>query len=147
MRAEKVLLVRLAGDLYAIPIGAVEEVLPALPIEPVPQCPAFVRGVIFVRGHLIPVLDGGERIGAKAHERSDEANIVCLRIGTRLVGVEFDEVLDLLDLAGAEVLPSREIGARDGFFTGVVEQDGRLIRLLDPEKLTSAAEKDEWLRA
>jgi purine-binding chemotaxis protein CheW len=147
VRAEKVLLVRLRTDLYAIPIAAVEEVLPALPIEPVPQCPDFVRGVIFVRGHLIPVLDGGERLGSQALERSDESNIVCLRIGARLVGVEFDEVLDLLDLAGAEVLPSREIGARDGFFTGVVEKDGRLIRLLDPEKLTSSAEKNEWFHA
>ena len=147
MRSEKVLLVRLGTDLYAMPIAAVEEVLPALPIEPVPQCPDFVRGVIFVRGHLIPVLDAGERLGWKAHKRFDDSNIVCLRIGDRLVGVEFDEVLDLLDLVGAEILPSRELGAKGGFFTGVVEKDGRLIRLLDPEKLISAAEREEWHRA
>ena len=150
MAEEKMLLVRLGKDLYAIPIAAIEEVLPALPIEAVPQCPDFVRGVIFVRGHLIPVLDAGERLGSKAPKGFDDSNIVCLRIGeanARLVGVEFDEVLDLLDLVGAEILPSREIGAKGGFFTGVVEQDGRLIRLLDPEMLISTAEKEEWFRA
>src|SRR5262249_41712409 len=78
MQEEKVLLVSLGNDLYAIPIAAVEEVLPALPIEPVPRCPRSVRGVIFVRGHLIPVLDAAEQLGCENHQRLDEPNIVCL---------------------------------------------------------------------
>ena len=143
---EKVLLVRLGKDLYAIPIVAIEEVLPALPIEEVPQCPDFVRGVIFVRGHLIPVLSAAERLGRKSHQLPDEPTIVCMRVGKRRVGVEFDEALDLMDLATANVLPSGEIGAREGFFTGVVERDGQLIRLLDPEKLTSQEETQKWVR-
>jgi purine-binding chemotaxis protein CheW len=143
---EKVLLARLGQDLYAIPIAAIEEVLPALPIEPVPRCPDFVRGVIFVRGHLIPVLDAAKCLGCENHQHPDEPNIVCLRIGKRLVGVEFDEVLDLIEFVPHEVLPSGEMGAREGFFTGVVEHDGRLIRLLDPEKLTSPQEAEKWVR-
>ena len=137
MAEEKVLLVRLGKDLYAIPIAAIEEVLPALPIEAMPQCPDFVRGVAFVRGHLIPVLSAAERLGLESHQLADESAIVCLRVGNRLVGVEFDEALDLMDLAAAKSLPSAEIGARAGFFTAVVEHDGQLIRLLDPEKLSS----------
>jgi hypothetical protein len=50
-----------------------------------------------------------------------------------------------MDLATANVLPSGEIGAREGFFTGVVERDGQLIRLLDPEKLTSQEETQKWV--
>src|ERR1051325_7152124 len=134
---KKLLLVRLGQDLYALPIAQIEEVLPDLPIEAVPNCPAFVRGVIFVRGHLIPVLSAAERLGVTTRQRPDDANIVCVRIGPRLVGVEFDEAIDLFDLDKIEVLPADEIGAAEGFFTGVVEHDGRLIRLLDPEKLTS----------
>ena len=68
MAESKVLLVRLAKDLYAIPIAAIEEVLPALPIEAVPQSPSFIRGVIFVRGHLIPVLSAAERSGLTSHQ-------------------------------------------------------------------------------
>jgi purine-binding chemotaxis protein CheW len=142
---EKVLLVRLGKDFYAIPIASIEEVLPALQIEEVPQCPDFVRGVIFVRGHLIPVLSAAERLGRKSHQLPDEPTIVCMRVGKRRVGVEFDEALDLMDLATANILPSAEIGAREGFFTGVVERDGQLIRLLDPEKLTSQEETQKWV--
>ena len=56
---------RIGENLHAMPIDVIVEVLPALPIEAVPQCPAFVRGVVFVRGHLIPVLDAAERLGLR----------------------------------------------------------------------------------
>jgi purine-binding chemotaxis protein CheW len=147
VNGEKVLLTCLGEERYAIPIAWVEEVLPALPIEPVPQCPRFVRGVVFIRGHLIPVLDAAERLGQQNHQRPAESNIVCLRHGERLIGVEFDEALDLVDLDTEKGLTAFEIGARAGFFTGVVEHDGRLVRLLDPEKLVSCAEAAEWLPA
>jgi len=144
---EIVLLVRLGKDLYALPIASIEEVLPALPIEAVPRCPDFVRGVVFVRGHLIPVLEAYERLGLKSRQGPDEPVIVCMRVGKRLVGVEFDEALDLMDIAGAEVLACGDIGAREGFFTKLVERDGRLIRLLDPERLTSPEETQQWVVA
>jgi purine-binding chemotaxis protein CheW len=138
-----VLAVRLGEQLHAIPIGAVEEVLPALPVESVPHCPAFVRGVVFVRGHLIPVLDAAERLGLKDHHRPLEPHIVCLRIDDRLIGIEFDEALDLLDLESLESLSSQQVGAKAGFFSGVVERDGRIIRLLDPNQLFNPQEASE----
>jgi purine-binding chemotaxis protein CheW len=137
-----VLAVRLGKDLHAIPIMAIEEILPALPIESVPQCPAFVRGVVFVRGHLIPVVDAAERLGLREHPRAVEPHIVCLRVGDRLIGVEFDEALDLLDIGPGEILPAERIGGQQGFFAGVVERDGQIIRLLSPEKLISEEESE-----
>jgi purine-binding chemotaxis protein CheW len=134
------LAVRLGEDLHAIPIESVEEVLPALPIESVPQCPAFVLGVIFVRGHLIPVVSGAERLGIKNHQRPIEPHIVCLRIDDRLVGVEFDEAVDLIDLGSSQPLAAHELGSREGFFVGVVELDGEIVRLLDPRNLIGREE-------
>ena len=147
MFGKKVLLVRLGTDLYALPIAEIEEVLPDLPIEAVPRCPDFVLGVVFVRGHLIPVVHARERLGLTPRPGADACNIVCLRIGARLIGVAFDEALDLMDLEPAEVLPASALGAPEGFFTGVVERAGRVIRLLDPAKLASAAEQEKWLQA
>ncbi len=138
--AETVLAVRIGEKLHAIPIAAVEEVLPALPIEPVPQCPPFVRGVVFVRGHVIPVLSAAERLGLKDYVRPDEPNIVCLRIDDRIVGVEFDEAIDLIHIGGDESLSANKLGASEGFFTGVIDHDGQIVRLLDPEKLLSETE-------
>lgn len=136
----KALTVRLGKDLHAIPIEGIEEVLPALPVEPVPKAPAFLRGVVFVRGHLIPVLDAAERLGLTNHSRPDEPHIVCIRIGERIVGVEFDEAIDLIDLDNDEQLAADQMGAAKGFFTGVVDHDGQVIRLLDPDKLISETE-------
>ncbi|HQX49271.1 MAG TPA: chemotaxis protein CheW [Planctomycetaceae bacterium] len=135
-----VLVVRLGTTLLALPIEWVEEVLPALPIESVPQCPSFVRGVVFVRGHLIPVLSAAERLGMVNHERPDEPHIVCLNRNGRLIGVEFDEALDLMNLNMDECLTAGQLGAESGFMQGLVDRDGLVIRVLDPEKLIANEE-------
>lgn len=138
-----VLAVRLGEDVHAIPIDAVEEVLPALPIESMPQCPAFIRGVVYVRGHVIPVLDAAERLGLHEHQRPLEPHIVCLRIGDRLIGVEFDEALDLIEIDPTKLMAAERIGARHGFFSGVIDHDGQMIRLLDPDRLLAEEETAE----
>jgi purine-binding chemotaxis protein CheW len=141
-----VLAVRLGQDLHAVPIAAVEEVLPALPIEVIPQCPGFVRGVVFVRGHLIPVLDAAERLGMKAHQRSDEPPIVCVRVGERVVGVEFDEAIDLMEIRLDRALAAEDLGAQEGFLSGLVEHDGQVIRILNPERLIAKDEASQLER-
>ncbi len=139
-RPSATLAFRLGDELYGLPVASVEEVLPALPLETVPGGPAFLRGVVFVRGHLIPVLDAAERLGRRGKARGADPPIVCLRFDGRYVGLEVDEVLDLLDLTGAAPLAADEIGAGGGFFTGLVERDGRVIRMLDPSKLVAREE-------
>ena len=134
------LAVRIGGDVHVMPIDVIVEVLPALPIEAVPQCPSFVRGVVFVRGHLIPVFDAAERLGLQNHVRPPEPHIVCLRVGSRLVGLEVDEALDLIDIPLTTALPVEEVNAQSGFLTGLVEVDGQVIRILDVERMVARQE-------
>ena len=134
------LAVRIGENLHAVPIDVIEEVLPALPIEAVPQCPAFVRGVVFVRGHLIPVFDAAERLGLRNHVRPSEPHIVCLRIGSRLVGLEVDEALDLIDIPRSTVMSVAEVNAQSGFLSGLIEMDGQVIRILDTERMIGQQE-------
>ena len=49
--------------------------------------------------------------------------------------VEFDEAVDLIDLGPGEALPADDVGAREGFFAGVIERDGQIVRLLEPAEL------------
>ena len=137
MKAQRrlVLTFRLGSELVAVPLGAVEEVLPALPLEQVPNSPSFIRGVVFVRGHLIPVLDTAERLGRKDHSRALDPHLVCLRVGERLIGLEVDEALDLEELANPESLTPEEMGGKEGLLASMVEHRGKVIRLLNPEKL------------
>lgn len=134
------LLVRVGEVLYALPVRAVEEVLPNLPLEPVPACPPFVKGVVFVRGHLIPILDARERLRMPESSRNPDPHLVCLRIDARLVGVEVDEAVGLIEIDPERVVDAAEVGARPGFFAGLFERGGRVIRLLDPERLMAADE-------
>lgn len=138
-----VLTFRLGEDLVAVPIEAVEEVLPALPLEQVPNSPAFVRGVVFVRGHLIPVLNTAERLGRTDHPRAADPHVVCLRVGGRLIGLEVDEALDLEDLTNVDSLTPREIGGQEGLLASMVEHRGRVVRLLNPERLIAKDESIE----
>lgn len=137
---DQVLVVRLGESLHAIPVGAVEEILPALPVERVAQCPAFVRGVVYVRGHLIPVLDLAERLGIADHVRPAEPHIVCLRWSGRLVGVEVDEALDLMQLPEVQGLSTQVLGVPDGMIQSIVERGGQIIRLLNPARLVAPDE-------
>ena len=136
------LAVRIGGILHAIPIQSVEEVLPALPIEIVPQCPSYLRGVVFVRGQLIPVLDAAERLGIRNHVRVSEPPIVCLRVETHLVGLEVDEAVDLIDVPRT-LLAIEDVNIHGGFLSGFVEQEGQLIRILNVERMIAQQEADE----
>jgi len=121
-------------------VAAVEEILPALPVEPVAQCPAFVRGVVYVRGHLIPVLDLAERLGMAGHVRPAEPHIVCLRWSGRLVGLEVDEAMDLMQLSEASGLSADTLGVSTGMIQSIIERDGKVIRLLNPARLVAPDE-------
>jgi purine-binding chemotaxis protein CheW len=133
--AQIALVIRIGESLHAVPIEAVVEVLPALPIERLPQCPDFVAGVVFVRGHVIPVLSAAERLELRDYDRPSEPHIVCLRVGDRLVGLEVDEALELVDLRQGVRLDAREVGVQDAFFSGVLDLDGKLLRILNPARL------------
>jgi purine-binding chemotaxis protein CheW len=120
-------------------VQAIEEVLPNLPMEPIAHCPEFMRGVVFVRGHLIPVIDGRCRLGVGDGLRAADPHIVCLRHGDRLVGLEVDEALNLIAFPASAVTGAAALGARNGLVSGVIERDGRLIRLVDPPRLVAEA--------
>ena len=142
----KVLAVRLGESLHGIPIEAIEEILPALPVEPIAQCPEFVGGVVVVRGHRIPVLEAAQRLGIRHHVRPLEPHIVCMRWSGRLVGLEVDEALDLMELPASARLAAGDLGAQGGFLSAVIEHQGQVIRVLDPAQLLAPSEAQSLQR-
>lgn len=131
----------LAGDRFAAPIGPVEEILPWLPVEPVPSAPAFLRGVVFVRGHLVPIIDGAERLGmARPGPAPEDPKIIAFSLGGRLIGLVVDDVADLIDLPETGRAPATDLYLRPGAVSALVEHEGRLYRLIDPERLLAREE-------
>ena len=137
--ASLVLAVVLGGERYGIPVEYVDEVLPALPFESLPECPAYVRGVVLVRDQLIPVIDAAQRLLLKNHQPPAEPHIVCLRIDGQLLGLQVDEALELVEVAKAVRLQLGEAATNEAFCSGISELDGEVIRMLDPMQLHPGA--------
>jgi len=133
--SEMHLTARIGGVLHAFPVESIEEILPALPVEPVSRLPAFIRGVIFVRGQLVPVLDGAERLGLQRRQNDDEMQLICLQTGGRVLAVEVEEAIDLVSLPQNGRLPVSQLGGTHPFLAALIDFQGEILRILDPAKL------------
>lgn len=91
------LLFRVGETEYACDVSAAQEIIPLRPCTRLPGAPAFVRGLVNVRGTIVTVLDLRVRLAGSA--LSDGGSVVLVRHGQRLVGVVVDEVLDVKSLA------------------------------------------------
>lgn len=143
-------LLRLAsgGERLAVPIGSVREILEVGRLTPVPRTPDFIRGVMNLRGAVVPVLDLSARLGLQSTTLARRTAIVVVesRAGeaqTLVVGLLVDAVYEVLDVAGqrVEAVPSLGVAIPAAFLHGMVNVKGgfvgilNLVQLLDLETL------------
>ncbi|MEM6459314.1 MAG: chemotaxis protein CheW [Planctomycetota bacterium] len=124
---------------YAIPILAVQEINRLMPITRVPHGPPAVRGVINLRGRIIPVIDMRQRFGLDAAGDDGDARIVVVEVGAagRVIGFTVDRVHEVLRLSPDIVDPAPTAGAsiNADYIRGVGKLDDRLLILLDLDRL------------
>jgi len=124
---------RLGQEQFAVPIGAVQEVVRLPDVTPVPQAPWFVEGVINLRGRIIPVMDLGKRFRLADRPRTRKTRILIVEADGRLVGLIVDAVSAVVRLpAGAiEPPPPMVSGIGVDYITGVGKLGDQLVVLLD----------------
>ncbi|MEM1107864.1 MAG: chemotaxis protein CheW [Planctomycetota bacterium] len=129
---------------YAIPILAVQEINRIMPITTVPHSPDAVRGVINLRGRIIPVIDMRERFGLTASSEEEDARIIVVEVGTtgRVIGFTVDRVHEVLRLDASIVDPAPTAGSaiNADFIRGVGKLEQRLLILLDLDRLFTDAD-------
>lgn len=108
-RGGKYLTFRLAEEEYGLEILKVREIIGIMDITTVPQMPAHVKGVINLRGKVIPVVDLRLKFGMEPAEYTEATCIVVVDVGT-LVGVIVDTVQEVLDIEGAQIDPPPPLG-------------------------------------
>ncbi|HSI58964.1 MAG TPA: chemotaxis protein CheW [Ideonella sp.] len=129
----------LAGEPYAIGILAIKEIIEYHSLTEVPMMPACVRGVINLRGAVVPVMDLLARFGRAPSPVSKRTCIVIVEIeqeGERqVVGVVVDAVNEVLDIAAAEIEPAPSFGARirSDFIAGMGKVREKFVILLNVE--------------
>jgi len=138
----EVLVFVLGKEEYGVDILKVQEIRGYEKVTPIPGGPAYLKGVVNLRGIIVPVIDLRVKFGL-AEPRYDAFTVVIiLRIAGRVVGIVVDGVSDVVGLAPNEVKPAPQLGALvdSSFLAGLATQGERMILLLDIEKFLSSGE-------
>jgi purine-binding chemotaxis protein CheW len=152
--AGKYMTFKLAAEEYGIEILKVREIIGLMDITRVPRTREFVRGVINLRGKVIPVVDVRLKFGMPKTESTDQTVIIVVQYSAKgqdyTMGILVDEVLEVLTVAADQIEPPPDFGpgAIDTeFILGISKADKRVIFLLDIGRVLSAAESAELSRA
>ena len=115
-----------------------------MPITRVPRTPAFIRGVINLRGKVIPVVDLRLKFGMPAIEQTDQTCTIVVQIQDIEVGIIVDKVSEVLDIASQDIEDTPSFGAEvnTDFILGMGKSGNKVIMLLD---ITNVLTSDETL--
>jgi purine-binding chemotaxis protein CheW len=130
----------LAREEYGVDVRQVQEIRRVAEITSVPRAPEFVRGVINLRGRILPVLDLRRRLGLGEVEVGRASRIVVVRLKERLLGLLVDGASQVLKvpLSRIEAAPEEVVQKGGDYIRGVAKLDDRLIILVDLERLLAS---------
>ena len=121
---------------YGVDIMAIREIKGWTATTELPNTPAYMRGVINLRGAIVPILDLRARFGRGATETTARHVIIVVAVGNRVAGILVDAVADILAVAAVDIQPLPQIDhAQSGFLTGLVTVEGRMVALLDLDQV------------
>lgn len=138
----------LSSEVFAVEVGKVREILDYTTITKVPRTPEFMRGVINVRGSVVPVVDLRLKFGMTETERTLGTCIIVLEIAlegeTIILGALADSVQEVIELESEQIEPAPRIGVRirNEFIRGMGKTDNGFIMILDIDTVFSTDELD-----
>jgi purine-binding chemotaxis protein CheW len=136
----------LGGEMFAIGILNIKEIIEYGSLTEVPMMPSFIRGVINLRGSVVPVVDLSARFGRSKTEVSRRTCIVIIEVENadekHDIGVMVDSVSEVLEIPRSEIEPPPAFGAkiRVDFMAGMGKVAGKFVIILDADKVLSVDE-------
>ena len=135
---------RLGGENYCIDILKVQEIRGYESVTAIANTPAFIKGVINLRGSIVPIVDLRIKFNL-AQPRYDPTTIVIiLNLNRKMVGVVVDSVSDVIAVARDDIKPAPRLGGAidTAFISGMITQNNQMLIMLDIENLMSSGELD-----
>ncbi len=131
---------RIGNEEFGVDILKVQEINRMLDVTSVPNAPEYVDGVINLRGKVIPILNLRRRFGMERRERDKDSRIVVVEIAGKTIGFVVDAVNEVLRIPKSVTEPPPPIvaGIQSDYVTAVGKLEGRLLILLDLERVLSA---------
>jgi len=142
----KYLTFTLADEDYGLEILKVREIIGMMDITAVPQTPEYVKGVINLRGRVIPVIDLRLKFGLEAAEYGERTCIIVVEVqshhGSIQMGVVVDSVSEVLNISGDDIEPSPSFGTRlkTQYILGIAKAKGTIKILLDIDRVLTGEE-------
>lgn len=140
-REGKYLTFALGKEEYGIGILKVKEIIGMMPVTPVPRTPGFIKGVINLRGKVIPVVDLRLKFGMEEIGYTERTCIIVVEVaalsGAILLGIVVDSVSEVLKIRGGEIEETPIFGAKldTGYILGMAKMNGGVKILLDIDKV------------
>lgn len=137
---------RLAEEQYGLNVLQVREVLEIPRITRVPRMPVYMRGVINIRGSVVPVIDLRLKLGLEEAERSVHSRVVIIEIEngqeTLAMGILVDSVQEVIDIASADISPPPQIGTQieAEFIMGIAKLDQNFVIIINISRIFSNQE-------
>ena len=132
---------------FGVDILKVQEIIRTMEITRVPRSPAFVEGVINLRGKVIPIIDLRKRFDMDSRGHDNQTRIIVIELERMIVGFVVDSVSEVLRIPAStvEAPPAVVSGIESEYISGVGKLDDRLLILIDLDKLLSPGEKSALL--
>ncbi len=146
VQKNKYLTFELDDEGYAIPILKVKEIIGMMQITEVPRLPKFVKGVINLRGKIIPVIDLRLKFGLEEKSYDERTSIIVVELetenSTSVSGMVVDTVNEVLDINDTDIEPPPRYGSDvdQAFLTGMGKVQENVIMLLNADKILSSTE-------
>jgi purine-binding chemotaxis protein CheW len=133
---------RIGRETFGLPISMVREVVRVPEITAVPNAPDHIEGVINLRGRIIPILDLRKRFGEKDLEPNKKNRVVVVELEARAIGLIVNSASEVLRIPPSDIEPPHNIFQEGelNFITGVGKLKGRLIMMLDLNRILQSGE-------
>lgn len=139
----EILAFSLLNEELGLDISCVREVLKPQEIHPLPKAPAFIEGVINLRGRIIAVIDLRKRFGIEAAEDRPKMRIIICKIGKFILGLIVDGVSEVVNLSEKDIQPTPEIVSmqiENSYVAGIARIGERVITILNLEEILTKEE-------
>lgn len=117
---------------FGIDIGLVQEIIKFQPVSPMPNAHPYCKGIINIRGLIVPVLDMRTKLGFPSAEYHERTCIIVVRLDTESVGIIVDQVKDVIRLREEELSDAPALnGERKGYTAKIANTDGKIRQILN----------------
>jgi purine-binding chemotaxis protein CheW len=130
----------IGANQYGVPITAVREIKPWSGVTPLPNQPDYVRGVVDLRGAMVPIIDLRRRLGQGSTDATTTHVVIIVQIDNRLIGLLADRVLDIVTFESAHIQPMPKVAQGSGAacVSGLVSTNDSMIAIVDLQLLLAA---------